>query len=668
MGNDTVGWGILGTGGSARRFAEGLQSSTTGRLVAVGSRSHAAANQFILSHPNAKPVGDYASLLTDPDVKVVYVALPHPMHAEWAIRAAEAGKHVLCEKPAGLNHAELQAMLEAAAEHRVFFMEAYMYRCHPQTARLVQLIKEGAIGELRLIQARFSFRIPFDRQSRSLNRELGGGGILDVGGYTTSMARLLAGAAGGEPFAEPLEFTGYGQLGPASGVDEYAVGMLKFRGGIFAQVSCGVQLNAENDLRLYGTEGSIRVPSPWFCGATEGAIKLFLQRNTEAAREIVIEAEKDLYAYEADIVAENLDRGEAPAMSWRDSLGNLAIQDRWRQAVGVRYEPEKGENMRTTIAGRPLRRRNDIRFPHAKIRGVMPLASRLVLGTMFEGAIALERHAFNLLDDFYERGGNAFDTAYVYAGGEGERILGKWLRNRGVRKEVVILGKGAHPPYCRPEAVNRQLTESLDRLQTDYVDIYMLHRDDPGVPVSEWVDAMNEAVHAGRARSLGVSNWTIERIEAANAYAQKRGLVELFSVSNNFSLARMIAPVWNGCVSSSDLRWRLWLAAHQTCLFAWSSQARGFFAPGVVLDASGDPEMRRCWLSEDNLLRRKRASEVAAKYGVAPINIALAYVLAQRFPTFALFGPRTLSEVRTTLPGLGITLTSDEVKWLNLES
>ena len=154
----TLSWGILGTGLIAGVFANGVKQSQTGTLVAVGSRSQAAADTFGETWRIPHRYSRYEDALADQSVQAVYLALPHPFHAEWAIKAAEAGKHVLCEKPIALNHAEAMAIVEAAQRHDVFLMEAYMYRCHPQTRKLLELIRSGVIGQVRVIQATFSFQ------------------------------------------------------------------------------------------------------------------------------------------------------------------------------------------------------------------------------------------------------------------------------------------------------------------------------------------------------------------------------------------------------------------------------------------------------------------------------------------------------------------------------
>jgi aryl-alcohol dehydrogenase-like predicted oxidoreductase len=272
-----------------------------------------------------------------------------------------------------------------------------------------------------------------------------------------------------------------------------------------------------------------------------------------------------------------------------------------------------------------------------------------------------------MLDDFFEQGGNCFDSAYIYSGGASEKMLGHWVNNRAIREQVVILTKGAHTPHCNPQALVSQLQESLTRLQTDYVDIYMLHRDNLDIPVGEFMTALNEQKNAGRIRVFGASNWSLERIEEANAWATKHGMSGFSAISNNFSLARMVHPIWEGCLSASDAQSRAWFTEHQMPLMPWSSQAQGFFAGRANPHNRSDAEFVRGWYSEDNFRRLDRVNAPAKERGVLPLAIALAYVLCQPFPTFPLIGPLLLSETRTSLGALDIELTPAEVRWLNLD-
>ncbi len=660
-------WGILGTGSIAATFARGLAESETGELVAAGSRRKGSAERFGEEHSVPRRHASYDSLLADEAVEAVYVATPHPMHAEWSIKAAEAGKHILCEKPLTLNHAEAMAVVEAARANDVFLMEAFMYRCHPQTAKLVELIRERKIGEVRVIRATFSFNAGFDVKSRLFDHALGGGGILDVGCYCMSLARLVAGVAVGKDFEEPVEVKGTAHLGQ-SRVDEWAVAALRFPSGIAAELATGVRVNRENVVWVYGSEGRILVPWPWIPGREGQATKIVVHREGGAEPEgIVVEPPGWLYALEADTVARHIESRQAapPAMTWEDSLGNMKALDAWRASIGLVYDSEKPAGQVVPVHKRPLSVRCDHGMKYGEVAGVSKPVARLVMGVDNQPNMP---HAAVMFDDYFERGGNCFDTAYVYGGGRHETFLGHWISNRGVRDHVVIIGKGVHPPFNRPEHVRSQLAESLERMQTDFVDIYLAHRDNPEVPVSEWVDVFNELLRDGWIRSYGGSNWALERVETLNEYARSNALVGMAAVSNNFSLARMVDPVWSGCLAASDPESRAWLKSRKIPLFAWSSQARGFFTDRARPDDTSDAELVRCWYSKDNFQRQARVNELAGKRGVLPISIALAYVLHQPFPTFALIGPRTLAETRISMEALGVGLSPKELTWLNLET
>jgi aryl-alcohol dehydrogenase-like predicted oxidoreductase len=305
------------------------------------------------------------------------------------------------------------------------------------------------------------------------------------------------------------------------------------------------------------------------------------------------------------------------------------------------------------------------RMPRAALPGLAKPVSRLIIGCDNQTWMP---HAAAIWDDWYDRGGNAFDTAHVYLGGLPERLLGQWMKSRGVRDGAVVVCKGAHTPFCTPEWVTRQLLESLERLQTGHADIYILHRDNPRVPVGEFVDVLDGHARAGRIGVFGASNWSIARFEEANAYARAKGRREFALLNNNLSLARMVDPVWDGCISAGDPESLKWLRSHDTPLFAWSSQARGFFTDLAGPDKTSDTELVRCWYAPDNFKRRDRAIALAAELGVSPINVALAYVLCQPFPTWALVGPREISETVSTLAGLSVKLTAKQLSWLNLES
>ncbi|MEC7512902.1 MAG: aldo/keto reductase, partial [Pseudomonadota bacterium] len=326
------------------------------------------------------------------------------------------------------------------------------------------------------------------------------------------------------------------------------------------------------------------------------------------------------------------------------SINTAYWLDRWREAGGVTYAADVLDI--NGFDARPLQVGRYGAMPVLQLNGLDKPVSRLVLGT--DNQIDAATMAA-MADAFFEQGGTCFDTAHIYSGGMSDKALGEWIKARGMRENVVILGKGDHPPDCTPDAMAHQLEESLDRLQTDYLDIYCLHHDNLDIPIAEWVDALHAEMDKGRIRVFGGSNWTAARIDAANEYAQSKGGSGFSLVSNNFSLARMEKPVWDGCLASSTDDFRDWHMRTDVALFPWSAQARGFFLdwenrPLSAARHGADPtldEMHRVWGSPENFERRKRAIELARRKNTSALHIALAYVLHQPFPTAALIGPRT---------------------------
>jgi predicted dehydrogenase len=332
-------WGILGTGKIARIVAHALAESRDGSLVAAASRhaerAAAFAAEFNVPHHHA----GYGGLVRDGDVDVVYVATHHPWHRQWAIRAADAGKHVLCEKPMAVNHSDAAQIVDAVRRNDVFLLEAFAYRCHPQTRRLTQLLSEGVIGEVRMIDAVFGYDAGPKPENYLMVRALGGGSILDVGCYTTSLAHLVAAATSGVETAETVDVAGAAYIGK-TGVDHSAAATLLFERGVLARVACSIQANLESAVRIYGSEGSITVPSPWLPGRIGSAAEIVVQRQGTAPEVISIPPTPDVYTVEVDAVNRFIRKGErSPAvMTWDESLANMRTLDRWRAAIGLLYE------------------------------------------------------------------------------------------------------------------------------------------------------------------------------------------------------------------------------------------------------------------------------------------------------------------------------------------
>ena len=339
--SDAVRWGILGTGKIARIMAGALAASRDGRLVAVASRTPGRSEAFAHEFDVERGHGSYEDLLHDEDVDLIYVATHHPSHREWAVAAAEAGKHVLCEKPLAVGADDAARIVEAARRNDVFLMEAFAYRSHPQTHRLVQLLREAAIGEVRMIDAVFGYDAGPAPSNYLMVHELAGGSLLDVGCYTSSMSHLVAAAATGADVVDTLQVQAGACIGP-TGVDHSTAATLVFPGGVLARVACSIQANLDSALRIDGSEGRITVPSPWLPGRIGSAAGIVLERWAAEPETIDVPLDADVYTVEVDAVNAMVTAGErSPSvMAWEDSLANMRTLDRWRAAIGLRYEGE----------------------------------------------------------------------------------------------------------------------------------------------------------------------------------------------------------------------------------------------------------------------------------------------------------------------------------------
>ncbi len=317
---------------------------------------------------------------------------------------------------------------------------------------------------------------------------------------------------------------------------------------------------------------------------------------------------------------------------------------------------------------------------YGTIPGVDKQVSRLVMGSMVFGT---EPEKFEntcaILDGFVAAGGNTIDTARVYAKGTSEKAVGQWIKDRGNRDQIVVIGKGAHHDSqtferrVTPACIHEDVTTSLKEMQLDFIDVYILHKDDPDAAVGPIVEALNEEVRDGRIKVFGGSSWTHQRIQAANDYAREHGLQGFGVSSPNLALAVPNEPMWVGCVSiAGDSEAQAWYARTKMPIFAWSSQARGFFSGRYAPDktegqTTDEQNVIRTYYSDANWERYRRAEELAKKKGVTRQQVVLAWVLHQPLDVYALFGPATVSELNDSLGALNVSLTPDEVAWLNLE-
>lgn len=322
-------WGIIGAGGIARQFAEGLKTSKTGTLVATGSRAIDKANKFAEKH-GGKGFGSYEEVYNHPDVDAVYIATPHHLHMEHTIQVAQAGKAILCEKPFTLNALEAERALEAVDKAGVFFMEAFMYRTTPVMAKVREWIKTGAIGDVKLVESSFAFKGGEDWDNFRNDPEVGGGGLMDVGTYCVSLSR--------EAFGEEPSEAFYISQRSAKGVDWIASGMLRFSGDRSAVFQTGVGIVCRNDAVITGTAGRIVIDNPWKQG--DGTMRRYEGWNT-LVEELPLNIENAaLYGIEADTVAEYIDHKEFPPISKQDTLAQMRTLDKLRASAGITFGAE----------------------------------------------------------------------------------------------------------------------------------------------------------------------------------------------------------------------------------------------------------------------------------------------------------------------------------------
>ncbi len=317
---------------------------------------------------------------------------------------------------------------------------------------------------------------------------------------------------------------------------------------------------------------------------------------------------------------------------------------------------------------------------YGEIAGINKPVSRIVQGTGFISTKDKD-DMFQLMDAAFEAGINTFDTAPVYGEGEAERIFGQWMKDRQNRDEIILIAKGAHHNADRkrvtPFDIEADIHDSMARLQTDYFDIYMLHRDDPAVPVSVIVEKLHEYQQKGIIGVYGGSNWTTARIQAVNDYAAEHNLSPFMVSSPHYSLADRVKEPWEGCITISGparASERGWYEANQMPLFPWSSLAGGFFSGRFTRDNLDrftehfDVQVLKAYIDESNFKRLDRVKALATEKGRSLAQIAVAFVFNQPLNLFALLGSRKPDEVLQNTAAMELQLSPEECAWLDLQS
>ena len=324
---DTIRWGMLGLGRIANDFAIGLQAVPGAQLVAVGSRSREKAEEFGGRFAVPGRYGSYEELAADPNVDIVYISTPHPMHADDALLCLSAGKAVLCEKPFTLNAEQAAKVIDMARQQKRFLMEGMWTRFYPIMAKIRDLLDDGTIGEPRMVQADFGFRVGWDIEGRILNLRLGGGALLDVGVYCISLASMIFGA--------PAHISGEAHIGE-TGVDEQAALVLRYPKGQLASLYVAVRTNTPQAAYIGGTEGCIQIHSPWWC-PTAMCVARGSQRES-----VALPRESNGFNYEIAEVMRCLREGklESNVMPLDETLSIMQTMDTLRAQWGLRYPME----------------------------------------------------------------------------------------------------------------------------------------------------------------------------------------------------------------------------------------------------------------------------------------------------------------------------------------
>jgi predicted dehydrogenase len=310
MTGQVLNWGLLSTARINRALIPPLNESKRTRLLAAASRSQSAADAYAREWNIPRAHGSYESLLADPDIDVIYNSLPNHLHAEWTIKALCAGKHVLCEKPFALSLADVDAMIAASQETGKVLAEAFMYRHHPQTLKIKEMVDSGALGKLQLIKGTYTYNVTREGNFRGI-KEMGGGSIWDVGCYPISYARMIAGA-------EPTEVFGWQVEGP-DGSDMSFVGQMRFGNGVHAQFDAGFQSSLRSFIEIVGSEAVMNIPVPF----KPGLKSQFILRRGNNVETIHIRGQ-ELYMGEVDDMCDAILLGKPPRISLADSRANTA--------------------------------------------------------------------------------------------------------------------------------------------------------------------------------------------------------------------------------------------------------------------------------------------------------------------------------------------------------
>ncbi len=300
------------------------------------------------------------------------------------------------------------------------------------------------------------------------------------------------------------------------------------------------------------------------------------------------------------------------------------------------------------------------------INGLEKKISKLILGNDTQKNYYA---ASKLWDYFYENGGNTFDNSIYYRNGETEKYLGKWIKSRNNEKEIVVVSKVGEE-NSKPSEILNLFQLSLERLKLNIIDILILHHDNKNIPIEEFVDVFNEIKSSNKIKLFGISNIMKERFDKSLKWSKQNKKIPFSIINNQLSLAKMEKPLWPDCISVADKDYIRYLELNNIIHFSWSSQARGFFIDENLIKRifrrKFHKYLKNCFLSADNIERKQRARKLAIKYNCSANDVALSWVINQKFQSYAIIGSKNIDQLRFSINSINITLTENEKKWLNL--
>lgn len=320
---EKIRWGVLSTANIGRtQVIPAIFRAENAEMSAISSRGdrvYAAARELGIP----KAYESYEALLDDPEIDAVYIPLPNNLHKEWVIKAAEKGKHVLCEKPAALSAQEAKEMIEACEANGVKFMEAFMYQLHPQHARVKEIISSGEIGEVKLIKSSHSFYLNNREGDIRMDKTMGGGSIYDVGSYCVQVIRHLTDS-------EPVKVQAIAELDEATGIDLTSTVYMKMDNGVKAMFDCSFDMINRNEYEVIGTEGKIKVPFAFRPDINGGIGKVVIQNNAMTREEKIY---GDIYRMEIEQFSRAILDGGEPAITTESTLKNMAVLDKCYESI-----------------------------------------------------------------------------------------------------------------------------------------------------------------------------------------------------------------------------------------------------------------------------------------------------------------------------------------------